>query len=76
MACPVNVSFWTINSRNCTVNLLKFRNTLLDKLFDFLILGSAFIGSNISDLIKEFLRDSQGISWKIILHFDAPLTTY
>jgi len=59
-----------------TMDFFKFRNALFNNLLNFLVLGSAFVGCDIADLIKEFMGNSQGIAGEIILHFDAPLTTY
>jgi len=59
-----------------TMNFFKFRNALFNNLFNLLVFGSAFVGCDIANLIKEFLGNSQGIAGEIILHFDAPLTTY
>lgn len=45
-----------------TVDSLKFCDALFDQLFQFLVFGSSFIIGNISQLVQQFLGDTQGIT--------------
>ena len=54
----------------------KFRNAFLYQLFNFLIFGSTLVFGNISNLVKQNLRNAQRIPGEIIFHIGSPLTQF